>query len=141
MVQELGETREDMTRGLMKKIEKIINEEKSDKFWILIHAKPMHFNNKMIKQKIVLLPREPPMMLACLCFEVDKHQGTLKLLWAIPGDWPTYTLCGTAKPVPEVVASYDRLEKKLDFDIRNLMETGMGPAFQNEDLSAIYKSL
>lgn len=140
MVQELGETREAMTRDLMLKVEKAINETNLDKFWIMVHAKPMHFHHKMIKQKIFLLDKEPPMYLSCLCFEVDKVGGVLKLLWALPGDWPTYTLSGTVKPIPEVVASYDALEKKVKYDMKNFIEKGLEPA-NASTAEAIYNAI
>ena len=141
MVQEIGETREEMTRGLMKRIESAINDTNLDKFWILVHAKPFSGNLKIIKQKIILIDREPPMLLACLCFEVDKKAGVLKLLWALPGDWPTYTLSGTVKPIPEVIASYDKLERKINYDIKQFAEHDMGPALNNSDIPSIYTAI
>ena len=53
--QQLGETRQAMTKTLMKDIEGIINELKhlDYKYYILVHAKPHHLDKQKIKIKIV----------------------------------------------------------------------------------------
>lgn len=116
-MQELGETRVAMTQTLMKRIEGIINEyqKRDDKYWILVHGKPYPNNPKMIKMKYVILPVKPSMMLSCMLFSVDNKSGTLMLEWALPGDWPVWSVNGTNEPVPEVIASYDRLDRQLRY--------------------------
>lgn len=109
-MQELGETRQQMTRDLMKRIEKIINETPKDKYYILVHGKPFPNTPNVIKMKYVIIDRKPSMMLSCMLFEVDNRKGTLKLLWALPGDWPVLSV-DQDEPVPETIASYNRLDK------------------------------
>ena len=116
-MQEIGETRVEMTRSLMKRIEKIINEYagRDQKYWILVHGKPFPNNPQLIKMKYIILPVKPSMMLSCILFSVDNSTGTLTLEWALPGDWPTWSLGGLAEPVPETIASYNRLDRKLTY--------------------------
>lgn len=105
--QELGETRQAMTKTLMKDIESIIEKfkDKREKYYILFHAKPWPQNPNVIKIKPLAMYRKPPMMLSCLLFGVDNEKGTLTLEWALPGDWPTWAVQGTNEPVPETIAS------------------------------------
>jgi hypothetical protein len=112
-MQQLGETRQAMTRKLMEYIEGIINTVKRDEFYILVHGKPWPCNPNIIKQKILVMDRRPSMMLSCMLFKANKKQGKLTLEWALPGDWPTWSVGGTNEPVPETIASYDALDKKL----------------------------
>lgn len=112
-MQELGETRVAMTKGLMGHVEKAINGCNWEKFYILVHAKPFPHLPTMIKQKILLMRMKPSMMLSCMLFSVDKKEGKLMLEWALPGDWPTWAAEGRNEPVPEVIASYDRMDKRL----------------------------
>lgn len=115
---ELGEVRSEMARKLMKHIEGVINNEKTqklDKYYILVHAKPFPNHPNIIKQKLVVMQRKPSMMLSCMLFGVDNKEGKLTLEWALPGDWPVWSVGGSNEPVPEVIASYDRLDKKLAF--------------------------
>jgi hypothetical protein len=105
--QELGETRQAMTKRLMKDLEDIINEhkERKGKYYVLVHAKPWPKNRNIIKIKLILLNERPQMMLSCLLFGVDNASGKLTLEWALPGDWPTWAVGGTNEPVPETIAS------------------------------------
>lgn len=106
--QQLGETREAMTKTLMSKdLESIINQYKDikGKYYVLFHAKPMPNNQKVIRIKPLAMAFKPRMMLSCLLFGVDNDTGTLTLEWALPGDWPTWSVGGTSEPVPEVIAS------------------------------------
>ena len=111
--QELGETRQAMTKDVMKRLEKIINEVKRDEFYVLIHGKPFPNSPKVIKMKYLIMSQKPSMMLSCMLFHIDKPKGKLTLRWSLPGDWPTWSVEGTNEPVPETIASYDRLEKRL----------------------------
>lgn len=125
-MQELGETRQAMARDLMKRLENIINEVKRDEFFVLVHGKPFPNHPKMIKMKYVVMNRRPSMMLSCMLFRIDKKNGNLFLEWSLPGDWPTWSMEGKNEPVPETIASYDRLDKKL-----KVLESGS--FFNNEE--------
>lgn len=117
-MQEIGETRTAMAKSLMKRIEGIIDDDKTrklDKYWVLVHAKPYPNSPKVIKQKLLIMDRKPSMMLSCMLFEIDNKRGKLMLNWALPGSWPTWAVEGANEPVPETLASYDRLERKLNF--------------------------
>lgn len=113
-MQEIGETRTAMARGLMKYLEQVIdkNQKLADKYWVLVHAKPFPGNRQIIKQKFIIFTDEPPMMLSCMLFEVDNKEGKLTLCWSLPGDWPTWHREGE-KPVPEVIGSFDKLERRI----------------------------
>lgn len=108
--QQLGETRTAMGRGLMKHIEAAVNKfaHIDTKYYLLVHAKPFPNHPTIIKQKIVALHQKPPMMLSCMLFGVDNKEGKLTLEWALPGDWPTWSVGGTNEPVPEVIASMEK---------------------------------
>lgn len=111
-MQELGETRQEMTRGLLKKIHKIVEERKDlpKKYYILVHAKPTYPGSHEIKQLLVVTNQRPRMMLATLLFGVDREKGVLTLEWALPGDWPTYEVdTSKAEPVPEVISSIQKV--------------------------------
>lgn len=112
MAQEIGETRDQMGRDLMKRIEKIINDTRADKYYILVHGKPFPNCSNIIKLKYITMTKKPSMMLSCMLFEVDNTKGYLKLLWALPGDWPLIVV-DKQEPVPETIASYDRLDKVI----------------------------
>jgi len=116
--QQLGETRSAMGKRLMADLEDIINKykDKSEKYYVLFHGKPWPNFPNVIKIKPIATNREPPMMLSCMCFEVDNTEGKLVLLWALPGSWPVYSLGGTVKPVPETMASIDKLADKANVD-------------------------
>lgn len=119
MIQELGETRTAMAKGLMRHLESVINDPKTrklDKYYVLVHAKPFPNFPTMIKQKLIILSKKPSMMLSCMLFEVDNVEGKLLLHWCLPGDWPVFpswSLGSDGEPVPEVVASYDRLDRNI----------------------------
>lgn len=108
--QELGETRQAMTKRLMKDIEDVIGRysKKDEKYYILVHAKPFPKNPNIIKIKLVPSAIKPPMMLSCLLFGVDNKEGKLTLEWALPGDWPTWSVGGTSEPIPETIASIEK---------------------------------
>jgi len=116
--QELGETRQAMTKTLMKDIEGIVEKQKrlDHKYYILVHAKPFPYNAQMIKMKLLVMNQKPSMMLSCMLFEVDNKEGTLKLNWVLPGSWPTWACEGKNEPVPETVASLKDLGKVCDLD-------------------------
>lgn len=116
--QELGETRQAMTKTLMKDIESIIDKCKGirQKYYILVHAKPWPGQQHIIKMKQVVLNKKPPMMLSCLLFGVENESGKLTLEWALPGNWPTWSVNGTNEPVPETIASLNELGKICDLD-------------------------
>lgn len=105
--QELGETRKAMTKRLMQDIEEVVNKykNKDEKYFILVHAKPWPQRPNIIKIKLIPMNVKPRMMLSCLLFGVDNKSGKLTLEWALPGDWPTWSVGGTNEPVPEVIAS------------------------------------
>lgn len=118
--QELGETRQAITKTLMTKdIEGIINELKhlDFKYYILVHAKPYPDHSGRIKIKIVKgIPTKPHMMLSCMLFGVDNKEGKLTLEWALPGSWPVWSVGGTNEPVPEVISSINELGKLHNLD-------------------------
>lgn len=113
-MQQLGETRQAMAQGVMKRLEKIIGETKCDKYYVLVHGKPFPNYPTRIKMRYLIMDQRPSMMLSCMLFGVDNKEGKLTLEWALPGDWPTWAVEGANEPSPEIVASYDRLEKKLN---------------------------
>lgn len=112
-MQELGETRTQMTRDLMKRVESIISTTKCEDYYILVHAKPFPQHPQMIKIKYLIMDQKPSMMLSCLLFHVDNKKGKLELCWALAGDWPVWACGGMNEPIPEVIASYDRLDRVL----------------------------
>lgn len=115
--QQLGETRQAMTKTLMKDIEKCINQYKNkEKFYILVHGKPFPNHPQMVKIKIIPMDAKPRMMLSCMLFGVDNRKGELTLQWALPGDWPTWSVGGTNEPVPEVIASVTKAGVRYMYD-------------------------
>jgi hypothetical protein len=116
--QELGETRQAMTKTLMQDIEKVINKykDKKGKYYLLVHAKPFPDHNQVIKIKMVAMNIKPSMMLSCLLFGIDNDTGTLTLEWALPGDWPTWAVGGSNEPVPEVIASINQCGVRYHYD-------------------------
>lgn len=116
--QQLGETRQAMTKTLMKDLESIINKfkDKENKYYILFHAKPWPNKPNVIKIKPIAMDNKPPMMLSCLLFGVDNATGVLTLEWALPGDWPTWSVGGTNEPVPEVIASVTQSGIQYHYD-------------------------
>jgi len=116
--QELGETRQAMTKRLMQDIEDMINKYKGrdEKYYILAHAKPWPKNPNIIKIKLIPMNVKPHMLLSCILFGVDNRTGTLTLEWALPGDWPTWSVGGTSEPVPEVIASVTAAGVKYHYD-------------------------
>jgi hypothetical protein len=105
--QELGETRTAMTKRLMKDMESIIEKykDKREKYYVLFHAKPWPNKPNVIRIKPIAMAFKPRMMLSCLLFSVDNQEGKLMLEWALPGDWPTWSVGGKNEPVPETIAS------------------------------------
>lgn len=115
--QELGETRQAMTKTLMKDIESLIDKYKDkEKFYILVHAKPWPNYPSCIKIKLMPMNVKPSMQLSCLLFGVDNKAGKLTLEWALPGDWPTWSVGGTNEPVPEVIASVTKAGIRYHYD-------------------------
>lgn len=121
--QELGETRQAMGRKLMSYIEEAINKYSnlSGKYYILVHAKPFPSCPNMIKQKIIAMRQKPSMMLSCMLFGVDNSTGTLTLEWALGGSWPVWSVEGTNEPIPETIASFERLDKLVKMNKINSM--------------------
>jgi hypothetical protein len=105
--QELGETRQAMTKRLMQDIENVVNKYKNrtEKYYLLVHAKPWPKFRNIIKIKLIALNVKPKMMLSCMLFGIDNKEGKLTLEWSLPGDWPTWSVEGTNEPVPETIAS------------------------------------
>lgn len=123
--QQIGETRVALTRTLMSEhipaaIEKCKHIQ--GKYYILVHAKPYPEHMKdvgicvkgimippdknRIKQSIIAgIPQKPHMMLSTILFGVDNDKGELTLEWALPGDWPTWSMQGENEPIPETIAS------------------------------------
>lgn len=116
--QELGETRKAMATRLMKDLEDIIdkNKHRDEVYWIMFHAKPWPNDPHVIKIKPLGFTKKPPMMLACLLFEINNKEGKLLLNWALPGNWPTWAVGGKNEPVPEVVGSINELGLHYDID-------------------------
>jgi len=116
--QELGETRKAMAKQLMKDLEEFINsgKMKEDKYYYLVHAKPWPNYPNTIKIKRMALRERPPMQLSCLLFCVDTREGKLTLEWALPGNWPTWSVGGTNEPVPEVIGSIKKLGEHYNLD-------------------------
>jgi hypothetical protein len=116
--QELGETRQAMTKRLMGDIEDVINKYKgrTEKYYILVHAKPWPKNPNVIKIKLIPTNAKPRMLLSCMLFGVDNSSGKLTLEWSLPGDWPTWSVGGTNEPVPEVIASVTASGVRYHYD-------------------------
>ncbi len=115
--QELGETRQAMTKRLMQDLDAVISKyQDKDKYYILVHAKPFPNYPGVIKIKILPMNVKPKMLLSCLLFGVDNKSGTLTLEWALPGDWPTWSVGGTNEPVPEVIASVTAAGVRYHYD-------------------------
>lgn len=116
--QQLGETRTAMTKRLMEDLEAIINryKDKKEKYYVLFHAKPDIRNPKIIRIKPLAMSFRPRMMLSCVCFGVDNVSGVLTLEYALPGDWPTWSVGGTNDPVPETIASIEASGVKYHYE-------------------------
>ncbi len=116
--QQLGETRQAMTKAVMENIEKIANQckHKKHKFYVLVHGKPYPNDRFMIKMKYLCMDRKPPMMLSCMLFGLDNSKGIMTLEWALPGDWPTWAVGGTNDPIPETIASINQSGIKYHYD-------------------------
>jgi len=118
--QEIGETRQAMTKRLMKDVEDIIEKYKSKegKYYILVHGKPWPNHPNVIKIKLIPMNIKPKMMLSCILFGVDNKEGKLTLEWSLPGNWPTWSVGGKNEPVPETIASIKKvgIECYVDYD-------------------------
>lgn len=116
--QELGETRKAMTKRLMQDLEDVINKykDRTEKYYLLVHAKPWPQYPHIIKIKLMPMNVKPSMMLSCLLFGIDNQEGKLTLEWALPGDWPTWSVGGTNEPVPEVIASVTQSGVRYYYD-------------------------
>jgi hypothetical protein len=119
--QEIGETRKQMGKRIMKDLEDIIEHPKCrdvrEKYYVVFHAKPWPKYPNVIKiKKMVVFHKKPPMMLSCMCFGVDNASGVLTLEWALPGSWPVWSVGGTNEPVPEVLGSLKELSKTCNLD-------------------------
>jgi hypothetical protein len=134
--QQLGETRVALTRTLMSEhipaaIEKC--KHMQEKYYILVHSKPcpeqmdsvnisvrgvmIPPGKKKIKQSIIAgIPIKPHMMLSTILFGVDNQKGILTIEWALPGDWPTWSVGGTNEPIPETIASIEESGIKYYYD-------------------------
>lgn len=117
--QELGETRKAMAKTLMSvHLEGIINKYKDlkEKYYVLFHAKPYPNHPNMIRIKPIAMTFKPRMMLSCVLFGVDNESGTLTLEWALPGDWPVWSVGGKNEPVPETIASIEASGIRYHYD-------------------------
>lgn len=116
--QQLGETRKEMTRRLMRDVEDVVNKYKNrqEPYYIVVHAKPWPDNPNVIKIKLIPTNMKPPMMLSCMLFGVDNQSGKLTLEWSLPGSWPVWSVEGTVEPIPEVIGSLNELGKTFDID-------------------------
>lgn len=116
--QQLGETRQAMGKRLMQDLEDIVNKfkNKTEKYYVLFHAKPWPNNPNIIKIKPLAMHRKPPMMLSCLLFGVDNSTGILTLEWSLGGSWPVWSVEGANEPVPETIASINKLAENYDLD-------------------------
>jgi hypothetical protein len=119
--QQLGETRQAMAKRLMKDVEEIISMPKCkkvrEKYYIMFHSKPYPNNQNLIKiKRMVVFGKKPPMMLSCMLFGVDNEKSVLTLEWALPGNWPTWSVGGTNEPVAETIASITELGKVCNLD-------------------------
>jgi len=116
--QQLGETRQAMTKKLMQDMESIIEKykDRKEKYYVLFHAKPWPNKPNVIRIKPIAMAFKPRMMLSCLLFSVDNQEGKLMLEWALPGDWPTWSVGGTNEPVPETVASIEASGIKYHYE-------------------------
>ncbi len=118
--QQIGETRQAMTKTLMKDLDDVISKykDKDEKYFVLVHAKPWPNHPTVIKIKLIPMNVKPSMMLSCLLFGVDNKKGKLTLEWALPGNWPTWAMEGANEPVPETIASIDKvgLQFYKDYD-------------------------
>jgi hypothetical protein len=81
-----------------------------------VHGKPWPQYPNVIKIKLILLNEKPQMLLSCMLFGVDNTTGTLTLEWALPGDWPTWSVGGTNEPVPETIASVTQAGVQYYYD-------------------------
>ena len=117
--QELGETRKAMAKTLMSvHLENIIDKykDKTEKYYVLFHAKPYPNHPNMIRIKPMAMDFKPRMMLSCVLFGVDNSSGKLTLEWALPGDWPVWSVGGKNEPVPETIASIEASGIRYHYD-------------------------
>jgi len=118
--QQLGETRQAMTKRLMLDLESIIEKykNKENKYYVLFHAKPWPKHPNVIKIKPLAMDNRPPMMLSCVLFGIDNKEGKLTLEWALPGNWPTWSMEGKNEPIPETIASIKKvgIDCYVDYD-------------------------
>lgn len=116
--QQLGETRSAMAKTLMKDLEKIIDQYKNieGKYYVLVHAKPFPNKPNVIKIKFIAMKQACNMLLSCMLFGIDNERGVLTLEWALPGNWPVWSVEGTNTPVPEVIGSLKELGKTFDLN-------------------------
>ncbi len=137
--QQIGETRIELTRTLMKElipdaIEKCRHIK--GRYYILVHAKPCppHMDEinlsvkgvaipngkRKVKQSIIYgIPVKPHMMLSTILFGVDNNTGVLTIEWVLPGDWPTWSVNGTNEPIPETIASIK--ESGIEYHYENFL--------------------
>lgn len=106
--QQLGETRQAMTKDLMQKtLEKIMRDYKhlKGKYYVLFHAKKYPNSETMIYIKPIVLTQMPPAMLGTLVFGVDNSTGVLTIERVLPLDRPIDEINAPSTPVKEVVDS------------------------------------
>lgn len=118
--QELGETRVAMGKRLMLDLEEIIDmpecKKRTEKYYVLFHAKPWPNRPDIIKIKKMVMDVKPSMMLSCMLFGVDNKEGKLTLEWSLPGSWPTWSHGGTTEQIPETIGSLKELSKSYDLN-------------------------
>jgi hypothetical protein len=91
MPQEIGETRQEMTKDLLEdKLWKWASDAHKDKgldeFWILISYRPDMYLLGVMREGVVITNRKPPHMLNSMCFHVVWSQGLIESEWILPQD-------------------------------------------------------
>jgi len=85
---EIGEMRNQLSRDLQGRIEKVIDKEKArDQYYILVHA-GLEAVSGTISTKLMVMNYMPPKMIGTILYHVDNKKGELKRLWIIPQDIP-----------------------------------------------------
>ena len=91
MVQEIGETRQEMRKNLLsKQLYEIASDARKDKgldeFWILLTHREDAFLWNVIRQGVTVFDKKPPMFLNSMCFHVIWTKGVLEPEWILPRD-------------------------------------------------------
>lgn len=93
MVQEIGETRDQMSRDLIEKVTKLVEDKKEDKepFYIIYHAKPHRSQPNTIVSSLKMCRKPPINILGILVWYVDNSNGIFEFREDLssPPDVPT----------------------------------------------------